>query len=254
MVSRVAFITGGGGGIGGAAAELLAAAGCAVAVADLDLAAAGDRAERINAAGFRATALSCDVTQPDSVAEAIAATGAEFGHAPTVLVNSAGWDRFIPFDQTDEDFWDRVIDINYKGTLRTCHAVMGAMRDVGYGRIVNVASDAARVGSSLESVYSGAKAAVIGFSKTLARETAKSGITVNVVCPGPTDTALLASAGESLPDGGQKLVSSLGRAVPMGRIGTPDDVAPAIAFLASESARFITGQVLSASGGLTMSG
>jgi 2-hydroxycyclohexanecarboxyl-CoA dehydrogenase len=251
MTRRVAFVTGGGGGIGGEAAWRLAADGRAVAVADLDLDAATHVAERIGEAGGEALALALDVTDGASVEAAVAAT--EVGLGPIdICVNVAGWDRLIPFLETDEAFWERVIAINYTGVLRTTRAVLPGMVDRGWGRIVNTASDAGRVGSSLESVYSGAKGGVIAFTKTIAREVAKQGITANTVCPGPTDTALLAAVGETLPDGGQKLVGSLGRAVPMGRVATPADVAPAIVFFASEDAGFITGQTLSASGGLTM--
>ncbi len=254
MTSRVAFITGAGSGIGAATAHLIAAQGRAVAVADINAEGAAQVAEAINAAGHQATAVHCDVTNRDSVEAAFAHTTETFGTPTSVLVNVAGWDRFIPFVDTDEEFWDEVIEINYKGVLRTCQVALGAMIEEGYGRIVNVASDAGRVGSSMESIYSGAKAGVIGFSKTLARETARAGITVNAVCPGPTDTPLLASAGASMADGGERFLGSLGRAVPMGRIATPNDIAPAIAFLASDQAGYITGQTLSASGGLTMAG
>jgi 2-hydroxycyclohexanecarboxyl-CoA dehydrogenase len=166
-----------------------------------------------------------------------------------ILVNNAGWDEARPFLETDEDFWDRVIDINFKGGLRTTRAILPGMVERGWGRVVNIGSDAGRVGSSMESVYSGAKGGVIAFTKTIAREVARSGVTANVVCPGPTKTAFLDRiAGE----GGEKLVDSLTRAVPMRRLGEPEDVAAAVAFLASEEAGYITGQTLSVSGGLTM--
>jgi 2-hydroxycyclohexanecarboxyl-CoA dehydrogenase len=168
-----------------------------------------------------------------------------------VLINVAGWDRFVPFVDTTPEFWDRVIGINYRGTLNTVHAVLPGMIERQRGRIVSVASDAARVGSSLESIYAGAKGAVISFSKSVAREVAKYGITVNVVCPGPTDTPLIRGMADELGSG-ERFVDALTRAIPMRRLATPDDVAPAIAFLASEDAGFITGQTLSVSGGLTM--
>lgn len=251
MVRRVAFVTGGGGGIGGEAARRLALDGRAVAVADLDLDGAAAVAAGIRDAGGEALAVPLDVTDGASVEAAVRSTTDALGPVE-VLVNVAGWDRLVPFVETDEEFWGRVIDINYTGVLRTTHAVLPGMVERGWGRIVNTASDAGRVGSSLESVYSGAKGGVIAFTKTIAREVARRGITANTVCPGPTDTPLLAAVGEGLPDGGEKLVGSLGRAVPLGRLATPADVAPAIVFFASEDAGFITGQTLSASGGLTM--
>ncbi len=168
-----------------------------------------------------------------------------------VLVNAAGWDRFVAFVDTDPDFWDRVIDINYRGVLNTCRAVVPSMLERRQGRIVSVASDAARVGSSLETIYSGAKGAVVSFSKSLAREVAKAGVTVNVVCPGPTDTPLLRGMAEEM-GGGEKFIDALTRAVPMRRLAEADDIAPAVAFLASADAGYITGQTLSVSGGLTM--
>jgi 2-hydroxycyclohexanecarboxyl-CoA dehydrogenase len=196
-------------------------------------------------------AVTVDVTDTASVEAAVGSTVRALGPVD-ICVNVAGWDRLVPFVETDEAFWERVIAINYTGVLRTTRALLPGMVERGWGRVVNTASDAGRVGSSLESVYSGAKGGVIAFTKTIAREVAKRGVTANTVCPGPTDTPLLAAVGEALPDGGQKLVGSLGRAVPMGRLATPADVAPAIVFFASEDAGFITGQTLSASGGLTM--
>jgi 2-hydroxycyclohexanecarboxyl-CoA dehydrogenase len=168
-----------------------------------------------------------------------------------VLVNNAGWERLHPFLDTDEAFWDRVIEVNFKGCLRLTSAVLPGMVARRWGRLVNIGSDAGRVGSSLEAVYSGAKGAVIAFTKTIAREVARSGVTANAVCPGPTETPMLAeivAAGE----GGAKVIEAMTRAVPMKRLGKPEDVAAAVRFLASEEAGFITGQTLSVSGGLTM--
>ena len=160
-------------------------------------------------------------------------------------------DELRPFLETDEAFWDRVIEINFKGCLRLTRWVLGGMVDRRFGRLVNIGSDAGRVGSSLESVYSGAKGGVIAFTKTIAREVAGAGVTANAVCPGPTRTPMLegmAASGEKA----ERLVASLERAVPMRRLGEPEDVAAAVAFLASERAGYITGQTLSVSGGLTM--
>jgi 2-hydroxycyclohexanecarboxyl-CoA dehydrogenase len=250
MEPRVALVTGGARGIGRAIALALAADGRAVAVGDL----LADEAEGTAAAaaesGVPATAVHLDVTDAESVAGAIAQVTEKLGPIG-VLVNNAGWDELRPFVDTDEEFWQRVIDINFTGVLRTTKAVLPAMVDAGWGRVVNIGSDAGRVGSSHESVYSGAKAGVIGFTKTIARETARAGVTANAVCPGPTRTPLLEGmAGEG--EAGAKMVGSLERAVPMKRLGEPDDVAAAVAFLASERAGYITGQTLSVSGGLTM--
>src|SRR5204862_6764724 len=156
----------------------------------------------------------------------------------------AGWDELRPFVETDEAFWDRVIEINFKGCLRLTRALLPGMIERGFGRVVNIGSDAGRVGSSLESVYAGAKGGVIAFTKTIARETARSGVTANVVCPGPTRTPLL----EDIAGDDGRLVESLTRAVPMRRLGEPEDVAAAVAFLASDAAGYITGQTLSVSG------
>ncbi len=205
-------------------------------------------AGEVESAGGRALALVLDVTNSGSVERAFAATESELGDVD-VLVNCAGWDEFRAFADTDEAFWRRVIAINYEGVLRTTQAVLAGMAERGSGRIVNISSDAARVGSAQESIYAGAKAGVIAFTKTIAREVARRGVTANVVCPGPTDTPLLtAMAGED----GERLVAALERAVPMRRLGRPEEVAAAVAFLASEEASYITGQTLSVSGGLTM--
>jgi 2-hydroxycyclohexanecarboxyl-CoA dehydrogenase len=244
----VALVTGGGGGIGAAIAAALAADGHAIAVGDLRLDAAGESAERVAAAGGHAASLEVDVTDGGSVAQAIARAGRELGPVE-ILVNNAGWDELKPFVETDEEFWDRVIAINFKGCLHTTRAALPGMIERGYGRIVNIASDAGRVGSSMESVYSGAKGGVIAFTKTIAREVARAGVTANAVCPGPTRTPLLE---QMTAEGGEKLVDALVRAVPMQRLGEPEDVAAAVAFLASDRAGFITGQTLSVSGGLTM--
>jgi 2-hydroxycyclohexanecarboxyl-CoA dehydrogenase len=248
MSERVALVTGGARGIGRAICLQLAADGRAVVVADLRLEEARETAEAVSAAGERAAAVELDVTDPGSVARGVARAEEELGPVE-IVVNNAGWDELRPFLETDEDFWDQVIEINLKGCLRVTHRVLPGMVERGFGRVVNIGSDAGRVGSSLEAVYSGAKGGVIAFTKTVAREVARSGVTANVVCPGPTRTSLLAAMTES---GGEKLVESLTRAVPMRRLGEPEDVAGAVAFLASERAGFITGQTLSVSGGLTM--
>jgi 2-hydroxycyclohexanecarboxyl-CoA dehydrogenase len=226
----------------------LAADGRAVAVADLRVEGATETASAVAEAGGRAVPVELDVTSSESVAAGVAAAADKLGPID-IAVNNAGWDELRPFLETDEEFWDRVIEINYKGCLRVTSEVLPGMVERGFGRVVNIASDAGRVGSSLESVYAGAKGGVIAFTKTIAREVARSGVTANTVCPGPTRTPMLEGMAAA---GGEKLFESLVRAVPMRRLGEPSDVSAAVAFLASERAGFITGQTLSVSGGLTM--
>jgi 2-hydroxycyclohexanecarboxyl-CoA dehydrogenase len=247
---RVALVSGGARGIGAAVALALARDGCAVAIGDLLEGQAQELAETIRAHHGGAHAVALDVTDGASVAAAVESVGSALGPVD-VLVNCAGWDEFRPFLETDEQFWRRVIAINYEGALRTTRAVLGVMVERGWGRIVNVSSDAARVGSSGEAVYAGAKAALIAFTKTIAREAARSGVTANAVCPGPTDTQMLAEMAEHSPDA-ERLRDALRRAVPMRRLGRPEDVAAAVAFFAREEAGYVTGQTLSVSGGLTM--
>lgn len=250
MKQRVALVTGGGRGIGREISRALAAQGRRVAVADLRLDEARSTAEEIRSAGGEAEAVFVDVTDTAAVEEAFEQTTARLG-APEVLVNCAGWDALMPFLDTDEEFWDRILEINLKGALRTVHRALPAMIDAQWGRIVNIGSDAGRVGSSLEAVYSGAKGGLIAFTKTIAREVAREGITANTVCPGPTATPLLDEI-VSKSDDGERVIQAMARAVPMKRVGEPREVASAVAYLASEEAGFITGQTLSVSGGLTM--
>jgi 2-hydroxycyclohexanecarboxyl-CoA dehydrogenase len=247
---RVALVSGGARGIGRAIALALARDGRQVAIGDLLEADARATVEEIELAGGRAAAFSLDVTDTGSVAAAARGVAEQLGPVD-VLVNNAGWDELRPFLETDEPFWDRVIDVNFKGALRLTRALVPGMVERGWGRVVNIGSDAGRVGSSLEAVYSGAKGGVIAFTKTLAREVARAGVTANTVCPGPTDTPMLRGITEAAPDGA-KVIEAMTRAVPMKRLGQPADVAAAVAFLASEQAGFITGQTLSVSGGLTM--
>lgn len=250
--NQTVVVTGGGGGIGGATCRRMAREGARVAVLDRDLAAAEAVAVAIRAEAGRARAYRCDITDRASVNAAVAATESELGPID-VLVNNAGWDVFKPFTKTEPDEWDKLIAINLTGALHMHHAVLPGMAERRKGRIVNIASDAARVGSSGEAVYAACKGGLVAFSKTIAREHARHGITVNVVCPGPTDTALLAGVAEGAPHPG-KLLEAFTRAIPLGRLGQADDLAGAIAFFASDDASFITGQVVSVSGGLTMHG
>jgi len=243
--SRVALVTGAARGIGRAIAAELSSGGDRVVVADIT----DDEAEA-TAQSLNGMPVHLDVTDPGSVEDAIRQVEQQLGPVD-VLVNNAGWDELRPFVETDERFWDRVIEINFKGCLRLTRRVMPGMIERRYGRIVNISSDAARVGSSNEAVYAGAKGGVIAFTKTLAREAARYGISANVVCPGPTETPLLSGM---LEDGEEssRVIDAMRRAVPMRRLGTPEDVAAAVAFLASDRAGYITGQTLSVSGGLTM--
>jgi 2-hydroxycyclohexanecarboxyl-CoA dehydrogenase len=253
---KTVIVTGGGGGIGGATCRRFAREGARVAVFDMNLDAAEAVAAQIRADGgqaqAQAQAFSCDITDRAAVDAAVAAAQERFGPID-VLVNNAGWDVFKPFTKTEPAQWDKLIAINLTGALHMHHAVLPGMAARKAGRIVNIASDAARVGSSGEAVYAACKGGLVAFSKTIAREHARHGITVNVVCPGPTDTALFADykQGAGNPE---KLMEAFTRSIPLGRIGQPDDLPGAILFFASDDAAFVTGQVLSVSGGLTMNG
>ncbi|HEY5034198.1 MAG TPA: SDR family NAD(P)-dependent oxidoreductase [Candidatus Dormibacteraeota bacterium] len=244
---QVAIVTGAASGIGRATALRLAAEGAAVVIADVNMEGAGVVAKSISEGGGRAIALQVDVTDAPGVRAMTEQAVAAFGKVD-ILVSNAGWDRAGPFADTDEELWDRVIAINYRGHLATCHAALPYMRERGGGRIVTVASDAGRVGSSGEVVYSGAKGAVIAFTKGLAREVARYGINVNCVAPGLVDTPLLAG----IVEGNEKLIAAIVRSIPLRRTGAPEEVAAAICFFASPDAAYITGQTLSVNGGLTM--
>jgi 2-hydroxycyclohexanecarboxyl-CoA dehydrogenase len=245
---KAAIVTGSGRGIGRAVALALAEIGADVVVADVVEENAQRTAGEVRALGRKALALEVDVTAPAQVAAMVEATEGEFGRVD-ILVNNAGWDKFEPFVESGEETWRKVVDINFLGQVRCSHAVVRSMIARGVqGRVVNVSSDAGRVGSSGEAVYSGAKGGVIAFTKALAREMARHKINVNCVCPGPTDTDLFATAVQTNP----KLGAALEKAIPWGRLGQPNDVAHAVAFLCSDRSEFITGQTLSVSGGLTM--
>jgi len=248
MTQPVAVITGAARGIGAAIANAVAAQGAAIAVFDLDeSAAASTAAEIASAHSVPSIGLQVDIASSRSVAAAVAHAEATLGPI-TALVNNAGIDVIKPFVDSTEEEWDRIIAVNLRGTITCCRAVLDGMIERKHGRIVSIGSDAGRVGSSGEAVYSATKGGVIAFSKTLAREVARHGITVNCVCPGPTETALLGQVAEY----SQKLYDGLSRAIPLGRTAQPEDIAPAVAFLVSDGASYITGQTLSVSGGLTM--
>ncbi len=242
---RVALVTGGASGIGRAVTHVLAAGGARVAVCDLNAEGATAVAAEV---GGGALGIGMDVTDTASVRAGVA-TAVESLGAPDVLVNAAGWDRIVRFVESDEELWDRVIGINYRGVLAVTHAVLPHMIERGSGAIVSIASEAGRAGSSGEAVYSGAKAAVIAFSKAIAREVARYGIRVNVVTPGLTDTPFLQ---RQVDEGHGKLMDAMAAATPLRRVGKPEEVAQAVCFLASERASFTTGETLSVSGGLVM--
>ncbi len=250
LKGRTALVTGGGRGIGRAIALALAREGCQVAVADIIGENARTVAGEIEGLGVKGLAVTVDLTKRADVERAIAEVLAQFGQLD-VLVNNAGWDRMALFLDSDEETWDRLIALNFKAVLYAAKAALPHMVARGSGKVISIASDAGRVGSSGEAVYSGTKGAVIAFSKALAREMARHRITVNVVCPGLTDTPLLAGIRAESPRN-EKILDAVTRAIPLGRVATPGEIADAVVFLASADADFITGQTLSVSGGLTM--
>jgi 2-hydroxycyclohexanecarboxyl-CoA dehydrogenase len=252
LSGKTVIVTGGGGGIGTATCERFAEEGARVAVFDIDQEAAARTAARISAAGGKAAAFACDVSDHAACQSAVKAAEAALG-ALDILVNNAGWDVFRPFVETTPADWQKIIGINLTGPLNMHYAALPGMVERKRGRIVNVSSDAARVGSSGEAVYAACKAGLIGFSKTIAREHARHNINVNVVCPGIVNTKLYEDykKGARNPD---KLDDAFRRAIPLGRLGEPADLPGAICFLASDDAAYITGQVISVSGGLTMVG
>jgi 2-hydroxycyclohexanecarboxyl-CoA dehydrogenase len=248
MTPQAALVTGAARGIGAAIADALATDGWSVAVGDLDAAGAVATAAALaEAHGVRAVGIGMDIADLGAVRAAVARVERELGPVEA-LVNNAGIDVIKPFVESTEDEWDRIIAVNLRGTIGCCRAVVDGMIERQSGRIVSIASDAGRVGSSGEAVYSATKGGVIAFTKALAREVARHGIRVNCVSPGPTETALLAQ----VADYSEKLYSGLARAIPLGRTAEPGDIAPAVAFLVSDGAAYITGQTLSVSGGLTM--
>jgi len=244
--NQIAVVTGGASGICQAAAEMLAEGGATVCIGDVARERGEAAAQGIRKKGGKAEYMHLDLTQYDSIREFAAGVLKRFGRVD-ILINGAGWSKNTPFVDTDDAFWDRVINLNFVGPMRLTKLLLPQMMQQKGGKIVNVSSDAARVGSLGETVYSGAKAGLIGFTKGLAREGARFNITVNCVCPGPTDTPLMAE----VPDKYRDLFI---KAIPMRRLGRPSEVADAIVFFASPQSTYVTGQVLSVSGGLTMAG
>lgn len=252
LTGKVAIVTGGARGIGGAISRALALAGADVLIADLRQEEAECAAGRLRQeSGRRVAAQAADVTRLEDMQAAAQAAVERFGGVD-LLVNNAGWDRLMPFLKSTPDLWERIIAINYRGVLNSCYAALPHLKTRGGGAIVNISSDSARVGSLGEAVYSGAKAAVVAFSKTLAREHARDHIRVNVVCPGLVDTPLLSEIKQE--EFGGKVLHAVTGAIPLKRLGQPAEIAPVVAFLASDEAGYITGQVISVNGGLTMAG
>jgi 2-hydroxycyclohexanecarboxyl-CoA dehydrogenase len=246
LEGRTALVTGGASGIGAATARRLAAEGARVAIADLDLDGARAVAGEIDGAAVR-----MDVADAASVRAGVAAAEAELGPI-AILVNNAGTDRFAFFVNTDEALWDHVLGVNLRGVIAVTHAVLGGMQSRGAGVIVNVASEAGRVGSQGSAIYSAAKGGVIAFTRAIARESARFGVRVNAVAPGPIETPLLNSAEAELGEIGARLKQGMIDATLLRRSGTPEEVAATIAFLASDDASYLTGQTLNVSGGLSM--
>ncbi|HBA39604.1 MAG: 2-hydroxycyclohexanecarboxyl-CoA dehydrogenase [Deltaproteobacteria bacterium RIFCSPLOWO2_02_56_12] len=250
LKGKTALVAGGGRGIGRCIALALAREGADIAVGDL----VGENADSVRdeIKALRVNALACkvDLTKRVEVEQMVEKVLSQFGQLD-ILVNSAGWDKLEPFLESSEETWERILAVNFKSVLYTAKAVLPHMISRGSGKIVNISSDAGRVGSSWEAVYSGAKGAVIAFSKTLAREVARYKINVNVVCPGLTDTPLLAAVRSQSPQT-EKLIDAVTKATPFRRVAKPEEIAEAVLFFASPSADFVTGQTLSVSGGLTM--
>jgi 2-hydroxycyclohexanecarboxyl-CoA dehydrogenase len=246
LTGKLAIVTGAGSGIGQATAQALAGAGATVIVADID----AEKGERtvalIRGSGGNAAFMQVDMTNEASIDAFAQAFEAKHGTVD-VIVNGAGWGQTKPFWEGTPEFWSKLVSLNFVGPMKLVKALLPKMMERGGGRIVNIASDAGRVGSLGETVYSGTKGGLIAFTKALARETARYQINVNCVCPGPTDTPLMAVVPEKVQD-------ALKKAIPFRRFGKPSEVADAVLFFASDRASYVTGQVLSVSGGLTMAG
>ena len=251
LEAKTAFVTGAGSGIGRAIALRLANDGARIAVADINGETARETERMVRAAAGEAAAIQVDISDFEAVQSAVRQAQERLGPVG-ILVNNAGWDRIEPFIQNAPALWDKLIGINLKGPIHCCRAVLDGMITAGGGKIVSVSSDSGRVGSTGEAVYSACKGGVISFCKTLARELARYSISVNVVCPGITDTALIQEVTQL--EYGKKVIDAVVRTIPFRRMGRPEEIAAAVAFFVSPDADFITGQVLSVSGGLTMAG
>lgn len=247
VAGKVAIVTGAASGLGRGIALALAAEGARVAVVDLNEAGAKETVEAVARAGGEAGAWRADISDKTRIDQVVAEVVSRWGSVH-ILVNNAGLDKVGPFVQSPEADWDLILRVNLKGPIVCTRAVLDVMTKQSYGKIVNIASDAGRVGSTGEAVYSAAKGGIIAFTKTIAREVARDRINVNCICPGPSDTPLFAEVAAGNP----KLAESLKRVIPFGRLGTPEDLAPAVVFFASDESGFVTGQTLSVSGGLTM--
>ncbi|MBN2568068.1 MAG: glucose 1-dehydrogenase [Deltaproteobacteria bacterium] len=247
LKDKSAIVTGAGQGIGRAIAMELAREGAKVCVADLNPDTAKQVEAEIKDLGREAMSFQVDITSLEKVQEMAQKAIDTFG-AVDILVNNVGWDKIELFIDSEPETWDRVININFKGPMHCFKAILPHMIERKYGKIVSIASDSGRVGSSGEAVYSGMKGGIISFSKTIAREVARYGINVNCISPGPTDTPFFAQVAADNPAIGE----GLKKAIPFRRLAVPEDLAPAIAFLVSDGAGYITGQCLSVSGGLTM--
>ena len=250
LKGKTALVTGGGRGIGRAIALGLAQEGAQVAVLDILTENAESVRREIDALGVKGLALGADLTRRAQMTLAVEEVLGQWGQID-ILVNNAGWDKLEPFLESEEETWDRIIGINFKAILYVCKAVLPHMVARNSGKVISIASDAGRAGSMGEAVYAGTKGAIIAFSKTLAREMARHRITVNVVCPGLTETPLLQGIRQQSPKS-ERVIDAVTRAIPLGRVGQPEDVAGAVVYLASPAADYVTGQTLSVSGGLTM--
>ena len=248
LAGKIVIVTGGGSGLGRGMAKRLAAEGAIIAIFDIDNEGAAATLEDID----QGASYEVDISNYEACEAAVGKVVEDFGRLD-ILVNNAGWDLAAPFMDTQPELWTKIVAINLFGPINMHHTAIPHMLKIGRGKIINIASDAGRVGSSGEAVYSACKGGIIAFTKTLSREISRKGININTVCPGPSDTPLFAQfAGPG--ETGEKLRASLARAIPLKRLGTADDISGMVAFLASDDADFIVGQTISVSGGLTMHG